>query len=198
MTSALTARLHSSHSIVSAVRACVCTSGVSVMPMEYRNSPLSFEYQQKVEQESARPSATIVYVMPVDLPLGQKLAMTRMRRTDLADKLRQAMEQMVLPPVKMTDFPPLRERGYCIQDATGFHRLTPMGETAADEVLRAFAKQLGIHHFTTHSGQRFHYSVRCTCGWSATREKNQGHFAMGVMRMQSRHLQEIEERGGVG
>lgn len=168
------------------------------MPMEYRNSPLSYSYQKAAEEESTRPSATIVYVMPVDLPLGQKLALTRMRRTDLADKLRSAMAQMVLPPVKMTDFPPMRARGYCYRDDSGFHKLTPMGETAADEVLRAFAKQLGIHHFTTHSGQRFHYSVRCTCGWSATREKNQGHFAMGVMRMQSVHLREIEERAKSG
>ena len=173
----LLARLNSSHEFVSADRARSCICGVCVMSM-----PLPVHLYQELKP------APIIYVPCTELPLVQRIALVTMRRGELAAKVLDACKQIDVPSPHLPDFRALVEQNYATRNAQ-YYRLTPIGVHAADEVTRALAKQLGIHHFTEGGVSRFILSLRCTCGWNAGHSKNEGHWTSAQMRLRSRHLQ---------
>lgn len=141
------------------------------------------------DQQEALTAAT--YVRPADLPIGQKLALLTMRRGELAEEVLAACKECLIHPPRLHHFRALVEGGYAIRPGQ-YHRLTPMGSSAANDVARAMARQLGIHRFTT-GGGRFYHTLYCTCGYSGSHSRNEGHWESAQMRMMSRHLAEVEQ-----
>ncbi len=135
------------------------------------------------------------YIRAVDLPLGQRIALVTMRRGELAEKILDACKQMQAPSPHYGEFHKLVEQGYATRNGH-YHRLTHKGVVAADDIAQALAKQLGIHHFIP-GGSRFYHTLRCTCGWSTTHSRNEGHWPSAMMRMQSRHIASVDAMEGL-
>lgn len=130
-------------------------------------------------------------LQPEHRPLGERRALVTMRRGELSDKVQAELSQLALEPLTCRDFSALVDDGYATRDGS-FHRLTQQGIYAADWVIAAFAKQLGIHHFTCHDRGRYSYSMRCTCGCSWSHSKAEGHWLAAQMRIQTKHLKNVE------
>jgi predicted Rdx family selenoprotein len=132
-------------------------------------------------------------VRAVDLPIGQRLALLTMRNAELARKVLAACKEALVHPPRLHHFTALVDAGYATRPGQ-YHRLTAKGSWAANDVAEAMARQLGIHHFVTGGGTRYELTVRCTCGWTASHSRNEGHWGSAQLRYRSRHLADVERR----
>jgi hypothetical protein len=110
-------------------------------------------------------------VVAAEMPRGQVIALlyTRAGGADsLSSKVLDTMRAMGSDEPTKDDWADLREQGYVHQPkGYGLHALRPAGLFKAQAIVKALAKEYGLHHIEFHAATRScGPRVTCCCGWS--------------------------------
>jgi len=126
-----------------------------------------------------------------DMPEPEKLALLTLKRSDASRDCVAAMRKARIGATEKDYATLLMTRMDC--QAAGAQRLdlTPRGRLHADWIAADVARRYGLHHFTS-GGGRFDFWIRCTCGWSASQSRNEGHVAAALNRYAAGHLAKVE------
>jgi hypothetical protein len=142
-------------------------------------------------EPAALPSP--VYSGPQDLTPSQQLALLMLNnRNQLA---KECVAKLYASTVKAgwADFQALVERRWAAPDGKGRHKILPGGRFNADALARIVAKQLDIHFFMQ-GGSRFQATLRCTCGWTYSHSRNEGHERSAFARRMGEHLESVGQK----
>jgi hypothetical protein len=127
---------------------------------------------------------------PTDLKPSVQLALLTAARTELS-KLVVAKLMRSTVRASAVDYLELERSNWAIRAAgRSFHSLTPGGRFKADALAKLFARELDIHFFMTR-GARFQSSVACTCGWTYSHSRNEGHERSAFARRMGEHLESV-------
>lgn len=131
--------------------------------------------------------------IPTDLKPSVQLALLITARTELS-KLVCAKLKSSTVRASAADYMELEQSNWAIRAAgRSFHSLTPGGRFKADALAKLFARDLGIHFFMTR-GARFQTSVACTCGWTYSHSRNEGHERSAFARRMGEHLESVGQK----
>lgn len=86
-------------------------------------------------------------------------------------------------------------RDYSFRNAPrGVLALTWLGLQRQRELAHAMARTSNLHFMLETTDSRYSVTVRCTCGWSASLSKNQGHINTGQLRAYAVHSDSVAQR----
>lgn len=127
-----------------------------------------------------------------DLAMGQKMALLVLRKHDLAQQILDHLREMSAPEPTPADFAELIKQGRATV-RNGIHVLTPGGLFSATDLMRDFARTLGIHSISYANavgaqGPR----ATCTCGWG-TYQPNGHRALLRLTRYCAQHIEQARE-----
>lgn len=117
----------------------------------------------KLNPRPPAPAGDPGFVQAVDLPVGQKIALLKLRRGEVAGAILGHLRAMSAPDPEKADWRALIAEGR-IARVDGALRLTPAGMWVASAILRDYARRFGVHAVSLRTAYRPHAS--CTCGWA--------------------------------
>lgn len=135
------------------------------------------------------PSVGATYVLPLDLPVGQKIALLTVRGGAIANAIAAHLREMSAPEPEAADWEALVAAGR-VTGHEGARRITPSGLWAAGGILRDYARKFGIHAVSLSTVSR--PRATCSCGWSAADHATRN----GTGNVQSAAHWHAQETGG--
>lgn len=109
----------------------------------------------------------------IDLPLGQKMVLLKLRKGELAAAILDKLKAMSAPEPVKADWSACIEASYIrrsfAHSNTGRLELLPPGLSAVNAIMRDLAPKYDIHLFKRSGGHETRTGAisRCSCGWSS-------------------------------
>jgi hypothetical protein len=136
-------------------------------------------------EPAAEPQPDLYILTP-----QQQMALLTVRRTDLCQEVVRKLTHSTMRASEI-DYLELTKRGLIARQGTR-RIVTYLGKRRADRIANELAKELSLHFFCT-GARRFESYVACSCGWSYSHSRNEGHERRAFGRRMAEHLRDVNE-----
>lgn len=127
-------------------------------------------------------------------PAGRQLALFSLARTETTRAVADALKARSTARASQRDYAFLIASGIAAKQTSGRNQFLALDRgwrIEADNHARELARDLDLHIFKE-IPNRFSIALYCTCGWSCSLSRNEGHITGHAMRAKGRHIEAVK------